>query len=74
MYRLTAMDQRNQRDGRAIEELGWYNPHAESDDTKFSFETDRVQYWLSVGAQPNPTVKSLLKKAGIEPTPGKAAQ
>jgi small subunit ribosomal protein S16 len=71
MYRLNVMDQRNQRDGRAIEELGWYNPHAASDDAKVSLNQDRVQYWLGVGAQPSQTVKSLLKKAGIEPKPGK---
>ena len=34
-------------------------------------ETERIQYWLSVGAQPSRTVKTLLKKAGIDPTPGK---
>jgi small subunit ribosomal protein S16 len=72
MYRLNAMDQRSQRDGRSIEELGWYNPHAETDDAKFSFNNDRVKYWLGVGAQPSQTVSSLLKKAGIEPKPGKS--
>jgi small subunit ribosomal protein S16 len=72
MFRLNAMDNRNQRDGRSIEELGWYNPHAETDNEKFSFDHDRVRYWLSNGAQPSPTVASLLKKAGIEPRPGKA--
>ena len=71
MYRLTAMDQRNQRDGRAIEELGWYNPHAETDEAKCSFNEERVKYWLGVGAQPSPTVSDLLKKSGIEPKPGK---
>jgi len=71
MFRLTAMDNRNQRDGRAIEELGWYNPHAQTDDAKCSFDTDRVKHWLDVGAQPTPTVKSLLKKSGIETKAGK---
>jgi small subunit ribosomal protein S16 len=71
MFRLNAQDQRNSRDGRSIEELGWYNPHAESDENKFSFDNERVKYWLSVGAQPSPTVSDMLKKAGIEPKPGK---
>ena len=69
-YRLNAMDKRAPRDGRVIEELGWFDPIA-PEDKQISFKADRVDYWLSVGAQPSRTVVSLLKRADIDPTPGK---
>ena len=70
-YRVNAMDKRAPRNGRVIEELGWFDP-VEIDETKqHSLKTDRIDYWLSVGAQPSDTVRSLLKRAGIDPTPGK---
>ena len=69
-YRLCAMDKRSPRDGRVIEELGWYDPLA-SDERQSKFNTDRVDYWLSVGAQPSNTVANLLRKAGCDPKPGK---
>lgn len=69
-YRLGAMDKRAPRDGRVIEELGWYDPLA-PEEKQLSFKADRIDYWLSVGAQPSETVMSLLRKAGIDPKPGK---
>ncbi|NIA21885.1 MAG: 30S ribosomal protein S16 [Anaerolineaceae bacterium] len=63
-YRINAVDSRAPRDGRVIEELGSYDPHA-SDDKKVKLNVERVQYWLSVGAQPSDTVRSFLKKAGL---------
>lgn len=74
-YRINAVDSRASRDGRVIEELGSYDPHA-GDDAKVQFNSERVQYWLSVGAQPSETVRSFLKKAGlIQPAAaGKAAK
>jgi len=63
-YRINAVDSRAARDGRVIEELGSYDPHA-SDDKKVKLNVERVQYWLSVGAQPSDTVRSFLKKAGL---------
>jgi small subunit ribosomal protein S16 len=63
-FRLSAMDRRSPRDGRVIEELGWYDPCA-AEDAKVNFKLDRVEYWLSVGAEPSETVASLLKKAGV---------
>jgi small subunit ribosomal protein S16 len=73
-YRINAIDGRSARDGRIIEELGSYDPHA-SDDKKVRFNAERVQYWLSVGAQPSDTVRSFLKKAGFfkKPVAEKAA-
>jgi small subunit ribosomal protein S16 len=69
-YRLAAMDKRSPRNGRVIEELGWYDPIA-PEDKQVQLHTERIDYWLSVGAQPSDTVKGLLRKAGIEPKPGK---
>ncbi|MCH2135012.1 MAG: 30S ribosomal protein S16 [Phycisphaerales bacterium] len=68
-YRVNAMDKRAPRDGRVIEELGWFDPLA-SDDKQVSLKADRIKYWLSVGAQPSETVRNLLKKSDIDPTPG----
>ena len=64
------MDKREPRDGRVIEELGWFDPIA-PEDKQISFKADRIDYWLSVGAQPSQTVVSLLKRADIDPTSGK---
>ena len=69
-YRLNAMDKRQPRDGRTIEELGWYDPIA-PEDKQLSFNIDRINHWLSVGAQPSETVHSLLKRLDVDPTPGK---
>lgn len=64
-YRVAAMDARRARDSRVIEELGYYDPLTKSLERRFVVKADRVQYWLSVGAQPSDTVKSLLTKAGV---------
>ena len=69
-YRVNAMDKRSPRDGRVIEALGWFDPLAE-DDKQMSLKADRIKYWLSVGAQPSDTVRTLLKRSDIDPTPGK---
>lgn len=71
-YRLNAIDSRSPRDGVAIEELGTYDPMLKTDiEQAVNFKADRINYWLSVGAQPSDTVRALLKKVGIDPTPGK---
>ena len=62
-YRFVVTDSRNPRDGRFIEEVGYYNPV--SDPVQLVFNTERAQYWLSVGAQPTDTVRGLLKKSGV---------
>lgn len=65
-YRLCAADTRSPRDGRVIETLGYYLPKAQKADEQFSLKAERVQYWLSVGAQLSDTARSLIKKSGIE--------
>jgi len=62
-YRLVVTDSRNARDGRFIEEIGYYNPLTEPVDLKI--DEGRVKYWLSNGAQPTDTVRGLLKKGGV---------
>src|SRR5690348_2464836 len=76
-YRLNAIDSRSPRDGRVIEELGYYDPRNKDQAKQFVAKLDRCRHWLDVGAQPSETVSSLLKKQGIEhkmlklPKPGK---
>ncbi len=65
------MDTRTPRDGRAIEELGHYDPMVRNKDARTVLDANRIRYWLSVGAQPSEKVQSLLNKAGItKPGPG----
>lgn len=64
-YRIGAFDSHEERDGKSIELLGTYDP-MESDGAKQTvLKKDRIEYWLSVGAQPSETVAVLLKKHGI---------
>lgn len=62
-YRIVAAEHSSPRDGRFIEILGHYDPLTEPATVKVNAE--RVQYWLSVGAQPSETVAGLLKRAGV---------
>ena len=64
-YRVNAMDSRAPRDGRVIEELGWYDPEAKEPDKQLSLNRERIEYWLTVGAPPSETVAQLLKRQGI---------
>ena len=64
-FRLNAMDSRAPRDGRVIEELGWYDPNAKDHNKELTLKRERIEYWLSVGAQPSDTVRQLLKRQGI---------
>ena len=63
-YRVVAADSRGKRDGKSIEILGYYDPLA-AKDKQVVMERERVQHWLSVGAQPSDTVANFIKKAGI---------
>lgn len=59
-YRMVAADSRYPRDGRFLETLGTYDPKAESNNV--TLDEDRVKHWLSVGAVPTDTVRSILKQ------------
>ena len=62
-YRIVVADSRAPRDGRSIEEIGYYNPNVNPAEIKVDVEA--AQKWLASGAQPSDTVRSLLKKAGV---------
>ena len=62
-YRIVVADSRSPRDGRFIEEIGYYNPLTEPVEVKVNEE--KVSQWLSNGAQPTETVKRLLTNAGL---------
>ncbi len=62
-YRIVVADSRYPRDGRFIEEVGYYNPMTDPADLKI--EGDKVKQWIANGAQPTDTVKALLKKNGV---------
>ena len=61
-YRIVVMDARAKRDGRAIEEIGIYNPKTEP--SFIRVESERAQYWLGVGAQPSEAVEAIFKASG----------
>ena len=60
-YRLVVMENKTRRDGRPIEELGYYNPITKQS----SFNSERIVYWLNIGTQPTETVFHLLKRSGL---------
>ena len=62
-FRVVVMEQRKSRDGRSIEEIGYYNPR--TDPATIDINEERALYWLGVGAQPSETVRSLLEKTGV---------
>ena len=62
-YRVVVADSRYHRDGRFIEEIGYYNPL--TNPVEIKIDSEKAQKWIKNGAQPTETVKSLLKKAGI---------
>ena len=62
-FRVVVMDQRASRDGRAIEEIGYYNPRTEP--PTIEIKEQRALHWLRNGAQPSDTVRSLLEKTGV---------
>ena len=62
-YRIVVTDSRSARDGRFIEEIGYYNPLSEPAEIKI--DQERAKYWLGTGAQPTDTTRGLLKKGGV---------
>lgn len=61
-YRIVVADSRKKRDGRAIENVGLYHP--KEDPSRIEVNSERVQYWLSVGAQPSEPVVAILRRTG----------
>ncbi len=62
-YRVVVADSRYPRDGRFIEEIGYYNPL--TDPVEIKIDAERAQQWIKNGAQPTDTVRALLKKSGV---------
>lgn len=62
-YRVVIADARAPRDGRFVEEIGYYNPLTEPAEIKI--DAEKAKQWIKNGAQPTDTVKALLKKSGI---------
>ena len=62
-YRVVVADSRFPRDGRNIEEIGYYDPR--QNPAVIHIDNERAQYWIKCGAQPTDTVRGLLKKGGV---------
>jgi small subunit ribosomal protein S16 len=62
-YRVVVADSRFPRDGRFIEEIGYFNPN--TDPAEVKIDGDKAKDWIAKGAQPTDTVKALLKKNGV---------
>jgi small subunit ribosomal protein S16 len=75
-FRIVAIDARQPRDGRVIEELGSYDPMVKNTDDRVRLSPARIKYWMSVGAKPSENVAVLLKKylAKFEQQEAEAAQ
>lgn len=65
-YHVVVTDRRNKRDGRYIVRVGFYNPIATGGETKLKLEIDKINEWISKGAQPSPRVNKLLEMFGEE--------
>ncbi len=63
IYRIVVTESSHRRDGRHKEMLGHYAPKAKGNDPEYRLNIERAEYWLSVGAQPSDTVRSLMRRA-----------
>ena len=63
-FRVCAMDSRTPRDGKVIEELGYYDPMVRETDARAVLDGERIDYWIGVGALPSEKVSVLIKKYG----------
>lgn len=61
-YRIVAIDARQPRDGKVIEELGSYDPHVRNKDDRVKLLPERIKYWRSVGALPSEHCEAIFKK------------
>ncbi len=66
VFRVVASDERAKSDGRVVEILGVYTPSAKDATKQLTLDVERAKYWVGVGAQITDTVKSLLKRSGVE--------
>ncbi len=66
-YRIVIADNESPRDGRFLEKVGTYNPL--QDPAEVTLNTDRIQYWLGMGATPTDTVKTILENEGVVAQP-----
>ena len=80
-YRIVAIDSRQPRDGRTLEELGTYDPMVAKKENRITLKPDRVKYWMSVGALPTEKVQALIARhkknaeaAAAQPAPAQPAQ
>jgi small subunit ribosomal protein S16 len=64
-YRVVVADSQSPRDGKFIEIIGQYTPREKAGQGGLQINEERANYWLSVGAQPTDTARSLLRKAGV---------
>ena len=64
-YRINAVEKQTQRDGKILEQLGWYDPLEKDESKSIVLDHDRVKHWLSVGAQPSDTVMDMLAARGL---------
>ncbi|MBN1515511.1 30S ribosomal protein S16 [Candidatus Sumerlaeota bacterium] len=64
-YRIVVADSRRARDGRCIEQIGWYQPLNDHEEKNYKLDEDRALYWLKAGAAPSDTVRSLLRQSGL---------
>lgn len=62
-YRLVVTDSRSPRDGKYVEVLGWYNPIEAEDEKQLSIKPERIQHWLSVGAQLTDNAANLIRRS-----------
>lgn len=65
VYRIVVMEAKDRRDGRTIDEIGFYDPHKVEIETGLRVDVEAAKKWLGTGAQPTETAKSLLKKANV---------
>lgn len=62
-YRMVVADEKARRDGRFVENVGTYDPKNKREEKQVLLKLERIDYWLSVGAQPSDTARSLIKRA-----------
>jgi len=69
-YRIGAFHHTTRRDGEPVEDLGWYDPQIGDRDKGFELDLERAKFWLSKGAKASDTVRSMLKRRGVQVSRG----